>query len=79
MPRERAPQEIVPAAEILDADALQAEEWNMRGLLANIDNGLLEFIKWLARRRLLSNTTTCTGCFQPCSFVGYAFSFKNLY
>ena len=70
MPRPRNPDHIVDAAEILDLDAIQDEDWTQFQLLPLLQNNL-ECIKWLARRRLLKNPMVCAACNNLATLNGY--------
>ena len=62
MPRQRGPNEIVPANNILQLQAILNEDWRQLTLLAAINN-IDDCLHWLVSRQLLNNSVICNcGC-----------------
>ena len=74
--RPRAPTFIVPPNEILAPAQIATEHWRLASLCVAFQSDE-DCLQWAARRRLIHNTMTCSGCGRPASLVAHSDSIDS--
>ncbi|XP_014784955.1 putative uncharacterized protein DDB_G0294196 [Octopus bimaculoides] len=72
MARRGPKQKLKIVDQVLTDAEIRDEKWTLNSLSKSIgDPGSLDILEWLAKRRLIRNTYTCTTCNIPCGVNKY--------